>query len=875
MFRAGAVIGLVIASWLTVMPTRAAAQTAEGVFEKLSASVVRVNDLEGHGSGVVVSETGLVLTNYHVVSAGLDLSVTMQVFKDGHTRVWTFPGVEVVGVHPDYDLALLQVDLRGAKPIPAKRAERGVRTGQVCYVIGNPGGGEHVLDNSISDGIVSAASRKLDGQVYVQTDAAINPGNSGGPLANDAGEVLGIVTFKLDQAEGIGFAIPIGAFDRKAMIPPHRLKPDAAAARAIAQRADRLIEEAKRTRDTHRRDTLTSLAIAGYRLALSQDPRNPELLYNVGVGYLNRGQAKVGAAFLQRVVDVAPNNSLPYHLLGLEAARLGKLEEAEAHWTKGLAIVDEHAAQRAGCAEQLATVRVDQERWAEAAYLAAWAIRLDDQPDRRPQRRRILADAGSRLTVAQLAHLRTDPLFSMGGMKQFAGLKRGADEEPPVRPETKPAGPATGGPMSPGLARAARYQRVAKLTQAPTPVTRAGLQQKLAGVPIDLQPAYSGLYLAVRYQEPNRIDLFNLHDGRRALKIDLKEPGAVFACGGDSLFIFYNKLQVLETWDLRTLKLADSKRLVIANQATILAMGMENPDLALIGTTESTDSLARRWFDLVDMKRATTLISDKKKQWITPVTSYRDHPQIRTNLDLTYAAMWRQDSSQQGYVRLKIADGGFTAAPGPSGHGTVGMSAKTMAFTSMGWVVDFEGADIRVQREGRFFPVIDAEAYYVQLVVDENKKKPDRLRVMRTLGNREAHAFDLPRNLPRKHELRGFAYDRLIVAVARVDRLVVTDPDIQRMTLYPLGLPDDAAETVADAAGATPGKPWSRQIRLPDDAEVELIDGPAGLELDAAKRTLSWSVPASAKLGTVEVLLLVKLPDGSASYDRQEIKVGP
>jgi serine protease Do len=74
-------------------------------------------------------------------------------------------------------------------------------------IIGNPGVGGDVLDNTMSQGIISHPKRKLDGLVYIQTTAAINRGTSGGPMFNDKGKVIGIVVSKVN-IENVGFAIP-------------------------------------------------------------------------------------------------------------------------------------------------------------------------------------------------------------------------------------------------------------------------------------------------------------------------------------------------------------------------------------------------------------------------------------------------------------------------------------------------------------------------------------------------------------------------------------------------------------------------------------------------------------------------------------------
>jgi S1-C subfamily serine protease len=107
---------------------------------------------------------------------------------------------------PNHDLALLRVDSVYGSALKTGAAGQHPEPGQAVYAIGSPMG----LSNTVTSGILSAyRKRENTDDVYLQTDAAINPGNSGGPLIDDHGNVLGVNTMKLKNADRIGFAIPI------------------------------------------------------------------------------------------------------------------------------------------------------------------------------------------------------------------------------------------------------------------------------------------------------------------------------------------------------------------------------------------------------------------------------------------------------------------------------------------------------------------------------------------------------------------------------------------------------------------------------------------------------------------------------------------
>ena len=171
--------------------------------QKILGSSYVARSRQDMGSGVLVSEDGYILTNNHVINQVQNIRVGLW---DGR-----FASAEVVGNDPETDLAVLKIDLTGLPAAPL--AEDGnLRVGDVVLAIGNAFG----LSHTVTMGIISATGRNdLRSVLYedfIQTDAAINAGNSGGALINHLGEVIGINTRNLGQAQGaqnIGFAIPI------------------------------------------------------------------------------------------------------------------------------------------------------------------------------------------------------------------------------------------------------------------------------------------------------------------------------------------------------------------------------------------------------------------------------------------------------------------------------------------------------------------------------------------------------------------------------------------------------------------------------------------------------------------------------------------
>lgn len=160
------------------------------------------------GSGIIISSEGYILTNQHV--AGEKYSTCYITLKNGVTC----NGI-VVWSSADLDLAIIKINMKEL-PNAILGNSDDVRIGTNVYAVGNPVGYE--LQRTVTSGIISGTNRTIkvedeDKKSYleglIQTDATINQGNSGGPLINSNGEVIGITTLKIDDADGIGFAIPI------------------------------------------------------------------------------------------------------------------------------------------------------------------------------------------------------------------------------------------------------------------------------------------------------------------------------------------------------------------------------------------------------------------------------------------------------------------------------------------------------------------------------------------------------------------------------------------------------------------------------------------------------------------------------------------
>jgi serine protease Do len=198
-------------------------QTLTGLAERVTPTVVNITPIreipqgqgfqrrapfsQGSGSGVIIREDGVIVTNNHVV--GEDATEADIRLSDKSNMI-----ARVIGRDKETDIAVLKIESDRKFPAAHFGDSNALKVGQWVLAVGNPMG----LDRTVTLGVVSGIGRERLNlsryENFIQTDAAINPGNSGGPLFNLRGEVVGINTAIIHMAQGIGFSIPADMVSR-------------------------------------------------------------------------------------------------------------------------------------------------------------------------------------------------------------------------------------------------------------------------------------------------------------------------------------------------------------------------------------------------------------------------------------------------------------------------------------------------------------------------------------------------------------------------------------------------------------------------------------------------------------------------------------
>jgi len=298
--------------------------------EILKPSVVAIRNDECAGSGMFLDDSGLILTNAHVACSPLPYRVHALATVNRVVKEVVFRKVSVLGFHPEYDLALLKVDLAEQdatiKPVAIASGPPAIR--ERVWAMGFPGDHERGRAKVLTWGEVRSTHRDFFGDRYYALDISVYHGNSGGPLANSKGEVLGVITILV--ADG-ALAVPIGEAKAGSFGPLRNRAPNPAMSLDLIAQADKLLKGGT--------DPATiGQAVMMYEVALLWDAGNAALYSKVGKINLGAQRYSAAAAYFIRSVQLQPWPDKPevYLDLGLAFSGLRKEDEARAAWSEGL-----------------------------------------------------------------------------------------------------------------------------------------------------------------------------------------------------------------------------------------------------------------------------------------------------------------------------------------------------------------------------------------------------------------------------------------------------------------------------------------------------------------------------------------------------------
>ena len=289
---------------------------ADKIFKENSKAVVVIETYNekgepiGQGSGFIVRADGVIVTNYHVVSDAADIKV-----KAGK-EVLNVEGL--IYTDKENDLVMLKVKGKDLPAVKLGDIEK-ANVGEKVYVISSPQG----FENTISDGILSGIREIAPGRKVLQITAPVSQGSSGGPVFDKNGEVIGIATFLIKEAQNLNFAMPVNIIKDKI----HSKK--------VIALKDSKIEGYEDTAEYWfvlgyylGEAGMHKEAIEAYRQAIRIKPDYAVAHYNLGVAYGKSGMYREGIEALKQAIRIEPDHAKAHYSLGVAYGKSGMQKES-------------------------------------------------------------------------------------------------------------------------------------------------------------------------------------------------------------------------------------------------------------------------------------------------------------------------------------------------------------------------------------------------------------------------------------------------------------------------------------------------------------------------------------------------------------------
>ncbi|RMD78366.1 MAG: hypothetical protein D6820_10060 [Lentisphaerae bacterium] len=804
----------------------------------------------------------MIITNFHVANSVLPLTVRARVYEGDRLVEKEFKNVKVYRVHKKYDLALLKIESKYRFREIHRPKGKTIATGAKCDVIGNPDSGKgEVLRNSITEGLISSNQRKIEGLDYLQISAAINPGNSGGAVVDGDGALVGVVTFKLTDKEGIGFAIPFAKIEKKDFVDLREKVGNKKLGLAYVNKGRALFARASIIADPKLRRLMYYSAWYFFQQALVELPSSPLPYYHMGELYYSLHERDIAKAYFSKALELDPSGTNSLLMLGNILAAEGKRGEAQKLWLKG-AFID--GPSQENCAEKAAAAAIKREQWVTAACLARLAA-LRDSQHILTQYKRIFADAVihvSRKSVDFIKRKSNPSEFSLDEVKKLArDEKKFMEEERQIAEREKGA----------ALANKAFEARLRKSLAGKDQMPDEWVAKKMPGKVVNLIPTYGGAVIALAIKDLKKIVLLHTISEVKMKYLNVATSNYLMGAGAQYLYVYHPSLKIIEKFDIPTGKRISAKRLKNNVVITVMVMGLRNPRTAFISYYESPASYLNRKYALLDMGtgRIRPLVCRDKESTAERLNEFLhkdSHDELHASADhnLQHLVMWVTTTFSNGYeyVTLDLPHALFVNTCqhktfGPmqiSSDGEFVFSADGNLIQKQKLVKQLQDSWLYCVHDGSFFVQWDKKDIFVR-----ESYSFSQIRKFATPFQREDNHLYARDGIFRYPENR-------VVASALTNRISILDLKTNTVYTRPL-LPPAIAGRLKAGGNSTillAGTQWTYDLMLPKGFTAKLEDAPEGVTLNGS--VLTWNVPAGEPKDVKEILVCIKNAKGEESY---------
>jgi hypothetical protein len=849
------------------------------------ASVVEVESQGIKGHGVVLTDSGLILTSFRLVAGGIDVKVHLS----PHAGGVEVPDVQVLKVHPKYDLALLQGKAPfGGRFAPATVVPKGgnAEAGLRCHVI-TSAAKDAPPASALHATVVTSPDRVVEGLSYIQL--GLGEDFTGAPVCDERGRVFAIATRTLEQSPDIGLAIST----QKLVMADFVAVKDRTSNTDLAIRSSQAAVEAAnlaRQSGGGKREELLHRSITLSRFTLIADPQEPIPYRNIGLDWEDLGQPLISRRWYEEGLRMAPGDVSLMHNLGVSLVTVEPKdrERAVALWRAALAAPPDQQPVEM-CTHDLAAYALNMKRPAAAAYMLSWGFSISVKtPRTSPSDGEMRQEIQRMLPANEQGEIsRHEGPFTLAVYDDLMAGTPFSEAVKKVMLSSNPVPGAATGPTGvkvnlPDAQEILRQQTIhaAKFQPQLTALPAAGQEFPLPSNVRQVLPASSGWQTLFVFGDFGKIGVFNMASGKFDGFIDCPDPAAQCAAGGNVVAIYSPSSGMLDLHDLTTLQKTASHKLTLKGPVKYIGLGLYNEKqlFAVYDDDDMRDPASGEFRPaLVNLSNMEISYPPVQRR-LGGNRQFNSHPGkvLEANMDETGAICsmcCTQVTSSQSPTMTIQPDGRVIYDIRPQDLRDSRPSHAGLALVTQDQVMlpgeeldALSKADPTLTGRSLLAPITGYPGL-VRLMNPSSSNDPKGFRVYGLPALTPVREICLqPANLYKL--MSDYNGDqRRIVASYAPDRMAYLLFETKKGRLLPLGLKGDQVTAI-------PGKKLVRQLDIPLNTPATLKEPRPGMTYDPTTSTLTWEVPADTqKNQAITLLIQVHHSKRNSDFYREMIRV--
>ena len=406
----------------------------------------------------------------------------------------------------------------------------------------------------------------------------------------------------------------------------------------------------------------------------------------------------------------------------------------------------------------------------------------------------------------------------------------------------------------------------ALLKDAPNP-GKNGLTKKVPGKVLDARLGFFGLFAILKFDDQTRLGIFNIAQGKFQKMIKLKSKNFQYSTGSTWLVIYYTETNIIEFWDLQTMKKIKEKKISIPNGfLTTLEMPPALKSKVFVSGVTKTKDLKYRFYGILNLKTIQftkfedfTIFMNRKPE---------DVVYFRCNKNMTKILSWTASYSPSGFTCIFLDDNPPTFQCKLESFGSLNFANNDdRVLTTSGAILNLNGVPLKKYSKSMLFPVF-GDDFYIQYKL--NARAGDANLIVRDLNSHKEVA-ELTTDLKLKNtswKKTCFTVDRRLLASKISARILIVDNKNLKLRIYPLGI-SGKSNSFGSIPKAFVGEKWICKLKYPKGTKVVIEDGPENMTFNTDSNLLIWDKPT--KQDIQDVLLSVTKPGEEEIY--KDIKI--